>query len=409
MAIPRFLRRWRLRTLMIVVALVAVILGTYRVWVAVGPAYWLIGQLWIGDVQARRDAAARIGFIGPRAALAMEALKSALDDPDQVVRTQAMHSLVRLGWRSPRLLPLLAEAIESMPEPTGGFSPISDFENDPVDALKMLRPGAAAFVPLLGKALKSPDRWVREAAIESLFAVATWSDPSDPEVAGALLAMLADDRRDPRGDELEAFSLFEDRKRAVEALAKQSPAVQEKAVAQLAGDIRDLGSLRSYEAALLMPRLQGGTAAVVSILLDFIRDGDDTRRRIAMILLGPVASPAEAPAVMRAITAPAAERTINLSGRLSWWESVAARAGGQRFQQFMHGTARTETSLIEPGVQTLKAIGVEVERRAIGDLIAIVREPGAGLERRCCAIIALGEFGPHAVEAIPALDDAIRA
>jgi hypothetical protein len=261
----------------------------------------------------------------------------------------------------------------------------------------------------LGKALKSPDHWVRQAALEAFFAVATRSDPSGQELAGALLAALADDRRDPRTDELEAFSLFWDRKRAVEALAKQGPAAQEKAVAQLAGDLRDLGSPRSHEAALLLPRLRGGTATVVSILLDFIRDGDDTRRRIAMILLGPIAGTAEAPTVLRAITAPGAQRKINLSGRLHWWESVGARQGDQGFRRFVQGTARTETSLIEPGVQALKAMGAQVERQAIGELIATVREPGAGPHRRCCAIIALGEFGPDAVEAIPALEEAIRA
>jgi HEAT repeat protein len=280
----------------------------------------------------------------------------------------------------------------------------------------MIRPDATAFVPLLGKALKSPDRWVRQAALEALFAVATWSDPSGQEPAGALRAVLADDRRDRRTEgaqraqlELESFSLFHDRKRAVEALAKQGPAAQEKAVAQLAGDLRDLGSPRSYEAALLLPRLRGGTATLASILLDFIRDGDDTRRRIAMILLGPTAGPAEATTVLRAITAPGAERKINLRGRLRWWESVGAREGSQEFQRFVQGYARGETTLIEPGVQALKVMGEQVERRAIGELIATLREPGAGPQRRCCAIIALGEFGPDAVEAIPALEEAIRA
>jgi hypothetical protein len=123
MAIPRILRRWRLRTLMIVVALVAVSLGTYRVWVELGPVYRLMGQLRIGNVQARREAALRIGLLGPRAALAIGALNSALDDPDPVVRSNAMYSLVRLGWRSPRLLPILAERIENTPKPKSGYSP----------------------------------------------------------------------------------------------------------------------------------------------------------------------------------------------------------------------------------------------------------------------------------------------
>jgi len=123
----------------------------------------------------------------------------------------------------------------------------------------------------------------------------------------------------------------------------------------------------------------------------------------------PIAGSAEASTVLRAITAPGAERKINLRGRLQWWESVGAREGDRGFQRFVQGTARGETTLVEPGVEALKVMGAQVERRAIGELIATVREPGAGTQRCCCAIIALGEFGPDAVEAIPALEEAIRA
>ena len=38
MAIPRIPRRWRLQTLMIVVAFIAVGLGAYRVWVDAAPS-----------------------------------------------------------------------------------------------------------------------------------------------------------------------------------------------------------------------------------------------------------------------------------------------------------------------------------------------------------------------------------
>ena len=420
MAIPRFPRRQRLRTLMIVVAFFAVGLGTYRVFER-GPVYRLIGQLRIGDAQARREAAFRIGLLGPRAKFAIGTLNSALNDPDQGVRSKAMYSLVRLGSRSPRLLPILAEQIEHAPEPHGSprwppaIGPFSDAPkgwtlsdggldyDDPIDALKLIRPDASIFAPVLGNALKSPAYWVREAALEALSAVSTWADPSSRELAGALLAVLANYRIDPRTRELEAYRQLADRQRAVEALARLDGAAQARAVAQLAGDLRDLGSPRSYEAALLLPRLGGGASTLVSILLDFIRDGDDTRRLIAMILLEPIARPADAPTVLRAITAPGAERRIDLSGRLHWWEVVGRWLGGPGFQRFCQGTRRTETSLIGPGVRVLKAMGTQVERWAIGELIATVRQPGADPRRRCCAIIALGAFGPDSAVAIPPL------
>jgi HEAT repeat protein len=409
MAISPMPRRWRLRTLMLVVALFAVGFGTYRFWVERGPVHWLIWQLRTGNAQARRKAAVQIGLFGSRALIAIETLKSALDDPDEYVRSNAMYSLVRLGWRSPRLLPILAERIESTPEPHPGFSPRSSDDIDPIRALELIRPDATAFVPLLGTALKSPDRWIRRAALKALFAIASWSDPSGPEPQGALLAVLADGRDDPHPAEPQGFNRFWDHKRATDALATLDPAAQERAVAQLAGDLRDLGSPRSYEAALLMPRLDGGKAKAVSILLDFIRDGDDTARRIAMILLQPIAEPAEARVVLRAITAPGADRKIDLRGRLGWWEWVGANLGYAGFRRFLQGTSRGETTLIEPGVRAIEEMGPQIERRAIDDLIAMVRQPGADPNRRCCAIIALGEFGPSAALAIPALEDAIRA
>ena len=72
MAIPRIPRRWRLQTLMIVVAFIAVGLGAYRVWVERGPVYRLIGQLRSGNAKARSGAALRIGLLGPRAAFAIK-------------------------------------------------------------------------------------------------------------------------------------------------------------------------------------------------------------------------------------------------------------------------------------------------------------------------------------------------
>ena len=184
MAIPDFPRRRRFWTVMIVVAACAVGLGADR-----GPIDRLMEQLRAGDAQARSQAALRIGLLGPRAAFAVGALDSALDDPDPLVRANAMYSLVRLGSRSPRLLPILAERIEATPVPQKWHSPV---------------------------------------AVTSRFA--------DP----------------PKGWTLTDGGLSDN-------------------------DLRNLGSPRSYEAALLLPRLGGGAAAARSILLDFLRDGDDIR------------------------------------------------------------------------------------------------------------------------------------
>jgi HEAT repeat protein len=243
---------------------------------------------------------------------------------------------------------------------------------------------------------------VRVVALQALHAMATWSDPSSPELAGALLAAMAVDRFDPHTEKFAAYDEFHERTQTVDALAKLDRAAQERAVAQLAGDLRDLGSPRSYEAAALLLRLPGGNATLVSILLDTLRDGDDLRRRIAMSMLEPIAGPAEAPAVFRAIITPGADRNVAL--KLIWWESVRPSQHG-----LMLCMMDRDTSLIELGVRELKGMGVSVEQRSIHDLIAIVREPDGNLDRRRSAIIALGEFGPAAAEAIPDVADVTRA
>src|SRR5690348_2878831 len=103
MAFPRIPRRWRLRTLMIVIAFCAVGLVTYRTRVERAPVYQLIQQLRTGGyAPARSEAAVRIGLMGPRASFAAGALTSALDDADPQVRAAAMYALVRVGSSSSR-------------------------------------------------------------------------------------------------------------------------------------------------------------------------------------------------------------------------------------------------------------------------------------------------------------------
>ncbi len=442
MAIPRTPRLRRLPTLMIVVAACAVGLGADR-----SPVDRLIEQLRAGDARDRAQAALRIGLLGPRAAFAVGALDSALDDPDPQVRANAMYSLVRLGSRSPRLLPILAEQIEATPVPqkwhwrrpvTSGLADppegctLSDGGlnyNDPIDALKLIRPDPTAFVPLLRKALKSPRRpeskvelahagqirfpgeclktredWVRAVALEALFAVAAWSDPSSPEPAGALLAVLADERFDRQSEWPEALGEFRDRQRVADVLAKLDRTAQARAVAQLARDLRGLGSPRSYEAALLLPRLRNGRAVARSILLDFLRDGDHIRRGIAMNLLEPIAEPVDAPAVLRAITAPGADGMVE-QRLLHWWLWLREY---QRRPGTIAKIFRDDTSLIASGVRALKGLGASVERRSVHDLVAMLQEPNGDPDRRRFVILVLGEFGPGAAEAIPVLADIIR-
>jgi HEAT repeat protein len=412
---------------MIVVAVSSLGLAAYREYADRGLFYQIV-RLRAGNTQARADAALTLGLMGPGARVASDALINALHDPDPAVRIQATYALVRLGSRSPRLLPVLVAGIEGDPPPRGPRLSLTAFfvdppkgwplsegslrQNDPLEALKLVRPDAALVVPMLRKALKDPNDWVRDAAHEVLFAAATWSGPSSPALAEALIAVLADYRIDPRHKDFEGYRQFEARKRAVEAIAKLNGAARARAVAQLAGDIRDVGSPRSYEAALLLPRLEGGTSAAAAVLRDKVRDDDEVRRFIALVLLvsfGEGAEPA-APALMQVIAERDADRRIHLFLQMGWWNWLIGReAHDPSHRRFINSMQLGQTDAIALSVRALRSMGEAVERRSIRELIALVQDPAQDDVRRHGAIIALGEFGPAAAEAIPALVGLIRA
>jgi HEAT repeat protein len=414
---------------MIVVAACAVGLVAYREYADRGLFYQIV-RLRFGHSEARIDAALGLGLMGPRASIATGALTGALNDPDPSVRTQAAYALVRLGSRSPRLLPVLVAGIERTPPPRGSSPelpvsayfddppkgwPLSDgglYRNDPIEALKRVRPDAADIVPMLRKALEDPKDWVRRAAREVLFDVATRSGPSSPELADVLLAVLADDRFDPRRQDIAGYDQFEARKRAVEALAKRDRAAQARAVGQLAGDLRDVGSPRSYEAALLLPRLEGGTPAAAAVLRDEVRDDDEVKRFIALVLLVSLGEQAAsaAPALLRVIAERDADRNIHLFLPMSWWNSLIGReAHDPSHRRFINSMQLGSTSAIALSVRALESMGEAVERRAVRELIAMVREPAQDDVRKRGAILALGEFGPAAADAVPTLAGVIRA
>lgn len=399
MAISKIRMRWSLRTLMIVVALCGVGLLIYRVNVERAPVYRLIRQLRTGNPAARLAAASQIGLIGPRASFAGGALTSALDDPDPGVRTQAMYALVMLGGKSRRLLRALVAEIENPPTRRSGLRIGAPPGDDPVTALETIRPPAAVIIPMLADALESPNARVHRQALRALCAVASRSDPSSVELA----AVLSRELDDPS---------FDNRKQAAESLADLDPRLQQDAVARLSEDLRNLDSARSFEASMLLPLFVEGTAAALSTLVDQVRGDDEIHRLIALSLLGEyreLAAPA-APALIQVVTERDADRRIHLDLRMYWWKSLNASGAGDLFQeQFPAQQAPGDTSAIKLGVRALIGMGAAVERRAIHDLIAVVRDPDRDDCQKRGAIVALGEFGPRTGEAIPALLGVIRS
>ncbi len=432
MRFPHIPRRWRLRSLMVLVAVSAVGLVAYREYRERGPVYWEIARISFGRASTRSDAALRIGLLGPRASFATWVLDGALDDPDPDVRAEAAYALIRLGSRSPRLVPVLVEQIERTPEPgriwmqmarnqplawlfgtTSWGWPLSTGalrRNDPLQALMLIRPDAAQVVPALRKPLASPANHVRRAALGALFAVASWTTPPSPELAGELLAVVAADRPSTYPyDRRNLEEPFDERKRAVDALARLDRPMQDRAVAMLAADVRELGTPRSYEAVALLTRLDGGTAAAVSALTGHVRDGDDIRRSIALVLLHWIGEPAAsaAPTILRVIETQDNDRVVPINSRMSWWVAVSSWITAR--SMVIGPAVEGRSSVIVLGVKALRGMGKPVERESICELIAVVQDPNRPADQKRGAIVALGDFGPSAGQAVPALVAFVRA
>ena len=235
--------------------------------------------------------------------------------------------------------------------------------NDPIKALEMIRPDATAFVPLLGKAMKSPHYWVREAAIEAILAVATWSSPSRAELAGALLE-VADRRpagaRHQGGGSLEPFHGPQP--------GRGSPGETGPSGARECRRATGRRPLRPGLAAIV----RGGAAAApprgsAGDRWDDLAGLHPRRRRSPTAdrddVSGAVRGAGRGSGGIAGHHRAGADRKIDLRGQLHWRESLGQREGDPGFQQFVREIQRRQTSLIEPGVRALKAIG---DRSSVG-------------------------------------------
>jgi len=113
------------------------------------------------SVAVRREAAAALEKLGPRAAGALLPLLAALRDDDMLVRTHAIVALGRLGTISYRPL---TDALQSANVLV---------RRGAAGALALQMPDAAAAAPLLMTALDDPDEGVRANAGRGLAALGT--------------------------------------------------------------------------------------------------------------------------------------------------------------------------------------------------------------------------------------------
>jgi HEAT repeat protein len=396
MKISRIRMRWTIGTLMVVVALCALGLHARRVMIERAPVYRLIRQLQTGNNQARLQAARDIGRIGPKAAFAEGALTGALKDPDPGVCKDALYALIKIGSKSTSLLHALVAEIATPPtRPTSmivGFS-----REDPVSALKTVRPPASVIVPLLKNALNRSDLMVSRRVYPALREVASWSDPSSPELAAALLEGLADPS-------------FDIRLSAAQGLARLDHTAREEAVARLTDDFRNLRSPRSCEAVLLLREFVFDAQTALAALLDRIRYGDETSRLIGLFLLsqfGEMATPT-VPTLIQVMTERDTDRKVLFHLGSLWWRPDNQGGRPSQVQRLIDDPKTpNQTSVTAMCVRVLGVIGAAAEQQAIHHLIEVLQ--GTDEDRTRSAIVALGEFGPKSTEAIPALVEVARS
>ena len=96
-----------------------------------------------------------------------------------------------------------------------------------------------------------------------------------------------------------------------------------------------------------------------------------------------------------------------MKDRMNWYEWLQCSPGW--YAKLPTTIGQGDTSLVAFGVKTLKAMGVPIQRRSICELMDRLRDPNGDPDRTRFAIIALGDFGPSAAEAVPVLGDIIRA
>ncbi len=252
----------------------------------------LIQELTVGDRQVRRDAAMKLGQLGPAAKDAVSALVKAIDDPDRQISTNALEALGDIGPAAKDAIPALIDALDSRKVRGARGQGRQQSALRAAESLSMI--GADAVQPLI-KALGSDDSMQRQWAAKALGGIGS----SAQEAVPALVGNLGHGDLDVHQSTIEA--LIEIGSSAIkpltEALGSSDARVREGAARALAGigkASRDAGG-KLAELAEKDPDTTARAAALgalsrvgvepersIPLLLQGVRSGDDTMRHAAV-------------------------------------------------------------------------------------------------------------------------------
>ncbi len=382
-------KRWRLRTLMGLIALSALAMAFLRELPDLGPVY----RLKHADPQGRMSAAVQLGTRGPKNGnLAESALVAALSDPDQGVCDCAAWALNQFGSTSPALVEALVKQVEVETAESLRWRWQGDFYQrvDPCKALERIKPAAATLAPLLRNAMSDPDPFIRLRAATLLREAIRWSGAPTPNVSPLLLATLRD--KDSR-----LRLLF------IDDLVKFDDETRRAAVAILLQRLRSPDPPDVLEATVALAWFGPEAEPAAKILAARLQQGDLADRLGTLFLLGklgPLAKPA-VPAILRAITASDAGK--NEPDFLNQFLRPPPNfdPGDPRLTFGPEDRNHMFESLSEHGARVLGGIDSEAVRQGIGLFVEMLRADG--IEVRRTALESLAKFGPKASSAIPAL------
>lgn len=386
--------RWSIRGLMVLVAVCAVGLVIRNEIQDRAPVYREIKLLRTGTVQARHQAAVRLGVMGPKAKVAEDALTDALDDPESMVAEAAAVALFKLGVKSPILVRALVKQLETPRKLPGGFLMVIGSPNGPASVLKAMKPPPALLIPLLAKVVATPDYVVRTQVFDVLSDIARSSgNPPPPGLDDALLILLAD-RKSGHAEQ------------AATVLASLDSVARTKAVRLLMEDLTNLKSDRVPDALMLLARFVPENEAALDILRAHLQDDDELGRLLAIFSFARLPNVARLalPDLARAMTTRDADRQISPFFRHRIWETIE---GDRHYLNNEANQLQGEMRQLGPAsplnwaARAVHRMGPETEEAFVRALMGRLDDPDD--VRRGRVVTALGAFGVAASEAVPRL------
>lgn len=382
-------------------------------------------------------AAAALGMVGPDAAPAIPALTKALASKSEKLREQAAHALAGIGPAAKEAVPALADLLTSKtgqvraiaanalgnlgeasaPATSGLIKALTDpdvnVRRESAQALGEIGPAAKAAVPSLIVALSDDQGAVTMHAAEALGRIGPASVPAltkaigDPKIRGLAIMILAELGPPAKAAAPSLIGLIKDpdkeiRREAIIALAQIGPDASQ-AVPALLAELKDEKSEARASAAYALVKI-GAEEQVLPILMKTISDKNDSKLRDVsawgLVTLRPTNMEYVRLAIPHLVNGLSSE--IDIARR----ESVAALARlGNAAKVAAPDLAKLVETEKNPYIRNgaLMALG-EIGPGASAAVPAVLKAMSAPEPPiRYTACYTLGKIGPASKEAVPVL------